>query len=393
MVALKKMRLDAHDEGVPVTTLREVALLQDLHHENIVRLREVIPQPPRIFLVFDNMDQDLKQCLDTHFNKGMPTALVQSCMHQILRGLAFCHARMVLHRDLKPQNVLINNSGRVRLADFGLARAFQAKQNYTQEVVTLWYRAPEVLLGMADYSPAVDVWSAGCILAEITSRKALFPGDSEIDQIFRIFRLLGTPSETTWPGITALPHFQSAFPFWKSTQPSKVLANAESSHAGSLLDLIITYSPTARISAEAALAHSFFDSTRSTPGREMRPLGSYAHPPASASTLSGKMTVGLQSNVSLVGQLLQPPPDVSILPVPAGVTASVAASAVVVATGTAAAAATNCSRKDTSEKVQLDTTTQGPAMAVAPTRRRGGTRLGGDLSISSEFRNVPLSSG
>ena len=127
LVALKKMRLDAHDEGVPVTTLREVALLKDLRHDNIVRLREVIPQPPNLYLVFDYMDYDLKQCLDKQFKQGMPLALIQSCMLQILMGLAFCHARLVLHRDLKPQNVLIDRHGRVKLADFGLARAFQVR--------------------------------------------------------------------------------------------------------------------------------------------------------------------------------------------------------------------------------------------------------------------------
>lgn len=170
IVALKKMRLNAHDEGVPVTTLREVAILQDLKHENIVRLRDFVPQPPRLYLVFDYMDYDLKQCLDTHFREGMPARLMQSCMYQIFSGLSFCHARLILHRDLKPQNILIDELGRVKLADFGLARAFQTQKTYTQEVVTLWYRAPEILLGLSEYSAAVDMWSTGCILAELCCR-------------------------------------------------------------------------------------------------------------------------------------------------------------------------------------------------------------------------------
>ena len=148
---------------------------------------------------------------------GMPHRLIQSCLLQILSALSFCHARLVcfvtvpargecplqwrlptcfqvLHRDLKPQNVLIDLKGHVKLADFGLARAFQTKKPYTQEVVTLWYRAPELLLGQNDYTASVDLWSTGCILAELTCRRPLFPGDSEIDQLFRIFRLLGTPT-------------------------------------------------------------------------------------------------------------------------------------------------------------------------------------------------------
>lgn len=140
-VALKKVRLDDNDEGVPVTTLREVALLKDLRHDNIVRLREVIAAPPRLYLVFDFVDQDLKQCLESRFQRGMPSALVRSSMLQILRGLSHCHMHLVLHRDLKPQNVLISRAGEVKLADFGLARAFQLSGKYTHEVRTRRARA------------------------------------------------------------------------------------------------------------------------------------------------------------------------------------------------------------------------------------------------------------
>jgi len=246
---------------VPVTTLREVALLQDLIHPHIVRLREVVPCPPRLYLVFDYMDFDLKQCLDKEFKKGMPAKLIQSCMYQILDGLAFCHARLVLHRDLKPQNVLIDLHGRVKLADFGLARAFQPKRTYTQEVVTLWYRAPELLLGQQEYTASVDLWSTGCILAELTCRKPLFPGDSEIDQIFRIFRLLGTPDDSTWEGVTQLPDFQPIFPRWSGTPIETVLPNLEPL-AVRLLSELIAYQPSSRIRAEDALQHEYFDGLR-----------------------------------------------------------------------------------------------------------------------------------
>jgi serine/threonine protein kinase len=175
----------------------------------------VIASPPRLFLVFDFLDQDLKQCLEARFQRGMPAGLVRSCMLQILRGLHHCHSHLVLHRDLKPQNVLISRSGAVKLADFGLARAFQLSGKYTHEVVTLWYRAPELLLGLQQYTSALDIWSVGCIFAELASRKPLFPGDSEIDAIYKIFRHLGTPTDDVWPGVTKLPHFQAAFPAWK----------------------------------------------------------------------------------------------------------------------------------------------------------------------------------
>lgn len=270
IVALKRMRLDAHDEGVTVTTLREVALLHDLKHENIVRLREVIIEQPRLYLIFDHMDYDLKQCLSKHpeFKEGMPIPLIRSVMVQILSGLDFCHKRLVLHRDLKPQNVLIDTRGKVKLADFGLARAFQTRRVYTQEVVTLWYRAPELLLGQNEYSAMVDLWSTGCILAEIANGRPLLPGDSEIDQIFRIFRLLGTPENASWPGVESLPDFQPIFPKWRRQPFSMALPDVPADVANLLQELIV-YQPSKRLNAEAALSHAFFD--------PMRTAGEFVH--------------------------------------------------------------------------------------------------------------------
>ena len=277
VVAVKRMRLDAYDEGVPVTTLREVALLKDLSHKHIVRLREVIPQPPRLFLVFDYMDHDLKQCLDAQFQEGMPRLLIQSCMLQILSALAFCHGRMILHRDLKPQNVLINKRGLVKLADFSLARAFQTRRSYTQEVVTLWYRAPELLLGQNDYAASVDLWSTGCILAELACRRPLFPGDSEIDQLFRIFRCLGTPTDDSWPGVTRLPDFQTAFPRWRGVEFRTTYPDL-SDDLIHLLASLIRYNPLSRLDAKGAIAHALFDDVRD------RPLPLAPLPPIAAST-------------------------------------------------------------------------------------------------------------
>ncbi|KAH8033020.1 hypothetical protein HPB51_005042 [Rhipicephalus microplus] len=141
---------------------------------------------------------------------------VYDYLKQILEAILFCHQRRVLHRDLKPQNLLIDEKGTIKVADFGLARAFGIPVRvYTHEVVTLWYRAPEVLLGAQRYSTPIDIWSIGCIFVEMINRKPLFHGDSEIDQLFRIFRTLGTPTEENWPHVAQLPDYKPSFPSWK----------------------------------------------------------------------------------------------------------------------------------------------------------------------------------
>merc|ERR1712066_378298 len=130
-------------------------------------------------------------------------------LYQLLRGVAYCHQHRVLHRDLKPQNLLINREGALKLADFGLARAFGTPvRSYTHEVVTLWYRAPDVLMGSRKYSTPVDIWSVGCIFAEMVNGRPIFPGSTDADQLQRIFKILGTPSERTWPAITELPDWK-----------------------------------------------------------------------------------------------------------------------------------------------------------------------------------------
>jgi len=221
LVAIKRIRLDTETEGVPSTALREISLLKELEHSNIISLYDVIHSENQLHLVFEYLDRDLKKFMDD-YGRPLPLAWVKSYMYQILHGIEFCHAHRVLHRDLKPQNLLINVQGEVKLADFGLARTFTIPiRMYTHEVVTLWYRAPEILLGSRLYSTSVDIWSIGTIVAEMITKKALFPGDCEIDQLFKSFQILGTPLENTWSGINQLPDYnQKDFPKW----PKKDLA-------------------------------------------------------------------------------------------------------------------------------------------------------------------------
>ncbi|KAJ0123679.1 cell division control protein 2 [Diaporthe amygdali] len=279
IVALKKIRLEAEDEGVPSTAIREISLLKEMKHPNIMRLFNIVhAQSHSLYLVCEFLDLDLKKYMDalpvsdggkgkalpegsseSLGHLGLGDAMVKKFMWQLCSGVRYCHSHRVLHRDLKPQNLLIDRDGSLKLADFGLGRAFGVPlRTYTHEVVTLWYRAPEILLGGRQYSTGIDMWSVGCIFAEMCTRKPLFPGDSEIDEIFKIFRTLGTPSEDVWPGVTSYPDFKSSFPKWVRDY-STVLCNNLDDIGLDLLELMLLYDPAGRISAKAAINHPYFE--------------------------------------------------------------------------------------------------------------------------------------
>jgi len=180
-------------------------------------------------------------------------------MFQLLRGLNFCHTHNVLHRDLKPQNLLINKNGELKLADFGLARAFGIPVRcYSAEVVTLWYRPPDVLFGAKLYTPSIDMWSAGCIFAELANAgRPLFPGSDVDDQIKRVFKLLGTPTEDTWQGMASLPDYKP-FPLY---QPSLSLGQVVPKLPGrgrDLLSRLLVCNPAGRLSAAESMNHIYF---------------------------------------------------------------------------------------------------------------------------------------
>ncbi|KAI9175865.1 Cyclin-dependent kinase catalytic subunit [Blastocladiella emersonii ATCC 22665] len=258
IVAIKKIKLEQEENGMPSTSLREITVLKELRHPNIVRLHSILMHDTtNLQLVFEFLDYDLKKHME-NTKEGMSIDVIKSYLYQLLSGIRFCHGRRIIHRDLKPQNLLIDQRGRLKIADFGLARCFGVPlRNYTHEVVTLWYRAPEVLLGTKTYGVALDMWSIGCIYGEMVLHAPMFPGDSEIDQLFKVFQVLGTPTEDTWPGVSSLPDYKPHFPSWHRVDLMTHMRDRLDDYGVELLHQLLAYFPGNRISAKTALAHPF----------------------------------------------------------------------------------------------------------------------------------------
>ncbi|GIL76650.1 hypothetical protein Vretimale_8840 [Volvox reticuliferus] len=270
-VALKKIRMDTEKEGFPITAIREIKILSTLSHPNVVNLREIVRSEIHknnnfkgsIYMVFDYAEYDLTGLMES--TKYVFTEPQVKCiLKQLLKGLAYCHNNGVLHRDLKASNILIDTKGTVKLADFGLARPYNAENDggFTNRVITLWYRPPELLLGAVKYGGEVDMWSVGCIFAELLTGKPLFPGKDDMDQMDRIFQIMGAPTEQTWPGITALNlKLYKNVPVDKyprqhrlrDTLRSKAMGRHISEEAIRLLEKMLCLDPKRRITAADAV--------------------------------------------------------------------------------------------------------------------------------------------
>nr|AZA07816.1 cyclin-dependent kinase G2L [Vaccinium corymbosum] len=267
IVALKKVKMEKEREGFPLTSLREINILLSFHHPSIVDVKEVVVGKAldSIFMVMEYMDHDLKALMET-MKQPFSQSEVKCLMLQLLGGVKYLHDNWVLHRDLKTSNLLLNNQGELKICDFGLARQYGSPlKPYTHLVVTLWYRAPELLLGAKQYSTAIDMWSLGCIMAELLLKAPLFNGKTEFDQLDKIFRILGTPNETIWPGFSKLPGVKVNFVKHqynllrrKFPSTSFTVAPVLSDAGFDLLNKLLTYDPEKRITAEEALKHEWF---------------------------------------------------------------------------------------------------------------------------------------
>ncbi|KAI5385218.1 Cyclin-dependent kinase G-2 [Lathyrus oleraceus] len=292
VVALKKVKMEKEKEGFPLTSLREINVLLSFHHPYIVDVKEVVvgSSLDSIFMVMEYMEHDLKGLMES-MKQPFSQSEVKCLMIQLLEGVKYLHDNWVLHRDLKTSNLLLNNRGELKICDFGLARQYGSPlKPYTHLVVTLWYRAPELLLGARQYSTAIDMWSLGCIMAELLSKEPLFNGKTEFDQLDKIFRILGTPNETIWPGFSKLPGVKVNFvkhqlptlggfgltiwpPLVTCTFPATSFTGSPvlSDSGFDLLNKLLTYDPEKRITAEAALNHEWFREVPLPKSKEFMP--------------------------------------------------------------------------------------------------------------------------
>uniref|UniRef100_A0A8C2D0H1 cyclin-dependent kinase n=1 Tax=Cyprinus carpio TaxID=7962 RepID=A0A8C2D0H1_CYPCA len=261
IVALKRLKMEKEKEGFPITSLREINTILKAQHPNIVTVREIVvgSNMDKIYIVMNYVEHDLKSLMETMKQPFLPGE-VKTLMIQLLRGVRHLHDNWILHRDRKTSNLLLSHKGILKIGDFGLAREYGSPlKPYTPVVVTLWYRSPDLLLGAKEYSTAVDMWSVGCIFGELLTQKPLFPGKSEIDQINKVFKDLGSPSEKIWPGYSELPAVKKmTFTEYPYNNLRKRFGALLSDQGFDLMNKFLTYCPAKRISADEALKHEYF---------------------------------------------------------------------------------------------------------------------------------------
>lgn len=285
LYAIKKFKSDSKDNenlhytGISQSAIREMSLCKEINHENISTLKEIILERKCIYMIFEFAEHDLLQIIHYHSHpeiKNISKIMLKSIIYQILQGLSFLHQNWILHRDLKPANIMVTNNGIVKIGDLGLARKFdnQLQTLYSGDkvVVTIWYRAPELLLGARHYTPAIDMWSVGCILAELLSLRPLFKGEeTKIDnkkhmpfqenQLLKILQILGTPNLNDWNSLNIYPEFNqlqrfTLFPFNLNSWYSNNGGNDVNCY--DLLKNLLIYDPNLRINAIDAMNHKWF---------------------------------------------------------------------------------------------------------------------------------------
>ncbi|XP_060519575.1 cyclin-dependent kinase 7 [Cylas formicarius] len=259
IVAVKKIKIGSREEaqdGINRTALREIKLLQELHHDNLIGLLDVFGHMSNVSLVFDFMDTDLEVVIKDN-TIILTTANIKSYILQTLKGLEYLHLNWILHRDLKPNNLLVNSSGVLKIGDFGLAKMFGSPNRVnTHQVVTRWYRSPELLFGAKQYGTCIDIWAVGCILAELLLRVPLFPGESDLDQLTKIFGVFGNPNEENWPGLKTLSDYIEFKPI--PAIPLKSIFTAAGDDLINVIECMLVLNPIMRKTCTECLKMQFF---------------------------------------------------------------------------------------------------------------------------------------
>ena len=277
-VAIKKIPMSSQNEGLPLTAVREISILKSYHHPNLVELLDIFISPPKpptykshVALIFEYMEHDISALVDSKITFSLGE--IKNIMYQILTGIAYLHSNNIIHRDIKSANILLNNSGVVKLGDFGLARTMcplpQRNKMYSNNVVTIWYRSPELLLGMKNYDLKVDMWSIGCVFAELLIGEPIFRGNNEKEQIEQIYKICGTPNDLSWQGFSLLPNYSSYIPrtSYESSLRIEIESKSKEKIDDDTFDLIqkmLMLNPRDRISSKDALNHQYFSDLHQT---------------------------------------------------------------------------------------------------------------------------------
>mmetsp|Transcript_436 Transcript_436/g.678 ORF Transcript_436/g.678 Transcript_436/m.678 type:complete len:360 (-) Transcript_436:189-1268(-) len=261
-VAVKKLRVSEHltassqRDGVHFSAIREIKIQRELNHPNICSLKHVFHRKFNINLMFEFCVTDLEKIIkDTRLL--LDQQHVKGFMSQILKGVDYLHSSWILHRDIKPGNMLVSSEGVLKLTDFGFGRYYGSpRHRMSPQVVTLWYKPPELIFGARSYGTGVDMWSVGCVFAELMLRTPYLPGESEIDQLSKIFGALGVPTEADWPGMKDLPCYVEFKPY--PAPPMRQLFSAVSEATLDLLSKFLLFDPSKRICAKEAITHKYF---------------------------------------------------------------------------------------------------------------------------------------